>query len=414
MSEDRVVTLDVVRGIAVMGIFVMNVVAFAMPGEAHFNPTAYGLEGPADLATWFATFILFDGKMRGLFTFLFGASLLLVVQRAEARGEEPWPVHARRMTWLLILGAAHFILIWDGDILVDYALVGLIAYAFRDKPPGKLLALAALFLIIEALFMGAVSAGYLLTAADARAPGVTAAAREAWTSMRASFSPPDAGALAADLALYRGPYAALVAHRAGSVLSDAILAFVQGGFETLGTMLAGMWALRSGFLTGAWSQPAYLRVAYYGLGIGILAYASMAAHLYARDFEASLLFAYTIGAATLIRPVMVAGLAAGIVLATRPDLKTQRAGPLVDRIAAAGRTAFSNYLFTSIVATTIFYGHGLGLYGRLSRWELYPLVVAVCAGMLLWSQPWLARYRYGPFEWLWRSLSRGERQTMLR
>lgn len=406
-SEDRIATLDIVRGVAVTGILAMNIVSFAMPSEAHFNPTAYGLEGPADLATWFATFILFDGKMRGLFTFLFGASLLLVVQRAEAKGEDPLSVHTRRLAWLLLLGAAHFVLLWDGDILVDYALVGLIAYAFRDQPPGRLIALAILFLLIEAIFMGVVSAGYLLTAANARAPGATADAVANWASMRASFAPPEPAALAADLALHRGSYADLVAHRAGAVLNDAIVAFLQGGFETLGTMLGGMWALRSGFLTGDWSRSSYACVAAVGVGLGGGAYAAMAAHLYAKGFEVSLVFAYAIGVATVVRPFMVLGLAAAIILATR-------GGRIVPYIAAAGRAAFSNYIATSLVATTIFYGYGLGLYGRLSRWELYPIALAICVGMLLWSKPWLDRFCYGPVEWLWRSLSRGERQPIRR
>lgn len=406
--SDRIATLDIVRGVAVMGIFVMNVVSFAMPSEAHLNPTAYGLESSADLATWFATFIAFDGKMRGLFTFLFGASLLLVVQRAEAKDEHSLPVHARRMAWLLMLGAAHFVLLWDGDILVDYALVGLIAYIFVGMTPRMLLAFAGLFILAEIFLMGAATYGYFATATAARAPGATAAAVEAWRSMSASFSAPTPTALAADLALHRGTYAGLVAHRAGAIVKDAIDAFWIGGFETLGTMLGGMWALKSGFLTGGWSRAAYTRIAIVGVGLGAATYAAMAAHLYARGFDASLVFGYAVGAATVIRPLMVLGLAAAIILATRPG------GVLVERIAAVGRTAFTNYLATSIVATTIFYGYGLGLYGRLSRWELYPLVVTICVAMLLWSQPWLARYRYGPFEWLWRSLSRGERQAMRR
>ncbi len=406
--EDRIATLDIVRGVAVMGIFAMNVVSFAMPSQAHFNPTAYGLEGPADLATWFVTFIVFDGKMRGLFTFLFGASLLLVVQRAEAKGEDPLPVHARRMAWLLMLGAAHFVLLWDGDILVDYALVGLIAFFFVDTAPRKLLALAGLFVLAEILFMAAATYGYFETAAAARAPGASAAAMEAWRSMSASFSVPSPSKLADDLALHRGTYAGLVAHRAGALLKDAVDAFWIGGFETLGTMLGGMWALKSGFLTGAWTRKAYARIAVVGVGLGVAAYTAMAAHLYAREFDPLFVFGYAIGVATLVRPVMVLGLAAAVILATR------RGGALVDRIAAVGRTAFTNYLATSIVATTIVYGYGFGLYGRLSRAELTPLVFAVWIAMLLWSQAWLSRYRYGPFEWLWRSLARGERQPMLR
>ncbi|HZF44225.1 MAG TPA: DUF418 domain-containing protein, partial [Sphingomonadaceae bacterium] len=124
-------------------------------------------------------------------------------------------------------------------------------------------------------------------------------------------------------------------------------------------------------------------------------------------FDTDAAFAVTTVIPTVLRPIMVVGLAAFIVL-------TAGGGALTARIAAAGRCAFSNYLGASLVATAIFYGHGLGLYGRLTRWELYPLVFAVWAAMLLWSPAWLARFRYGPFEWLWRSLSRGRAQPFLR
>src|SRR4029079_19331024 len=128
---ERIATLDIVRGVAVMGILAMNIVAFAMPGAAYPNPMAYGTEGPADLASWVFSFILIDGKMRGLFSFLFGASLLLVVERAEASGQSPARVHCSRMAWLLVFGLVHFYLIWWGDLLSLSAPVGMIAFLFR-------------------------------------------------------------------------------------------------------------------------------------------------------------------------------------------------------------------------------------------------------------------------------------------
>jgi uncharacterized protein len=106
--DERIATLDIVRGVAVMGILAMNIVAFAMPVAAYLNPMAYGTHGPADLASWLFSFILIDGKMRGLFSFLFGASVLLVIERAEAGGRNPAAVHYSRMIWLLVFGLIHF------------------------------------------------------------------------------------------------------------------------------------------------------------------------------------------------------------------------------------------------------------------------------------------------------------------
>src|SRR6187549_2730736 len=134
-SPGRIVTLDIVRGIAVMGILAMNIVAFAMPDQAYVNPLAYGSESAADFASWAFSFVFIDGKMRGLFSFLFGASMLLVIQLAEAKRESARSATFRRQLWLLLFGYLHFALIWYGDILVGYALIGMLAWHFRGCRP---------------------------------------------------------------------------------------------------------------------------------------------------------------------------------------------------------------------------------------------------------------------------------------
>src|ERR1700759_3457798 len=152
-ADERIATLDVIRGVAVMGIFGVNVIAFAMPMQAYFNPTAYGLHAPADLALWFATFSLIDGKMRGLFSLLFGASMLLVIERAEAAGRSPADIHYSRMFWLLVLGCVHYFLIWFGDILTLYAPVGMIAFFFRKLTVRTLVICGLVFLGLDLIVM---------------------------------------------------------------------------------------------------------------------------------------------------------------------------------------------------------------------------------------------------------------------
>ena len=147
----RIATLDIVRGVAVMGILAMNIVGFAMPFQAYFNPTALGPISDADLSSWAVSFVLVDGKMRGLFSFLFGASMLLVIEQAEAKGEPAERIHYRRMFWLLAFGLAHLYLIWFGDILAGYALVGMLAFLFRNRPPSELLGWAVGLLVVQLL-----------------------------------------------------------------------------------------------------------------------------------------------------------------------------------------------------------------------------------------------------------------------
>lgn len=403
-ATGRIATLDILRGVAVMGIFAMNIVNFAMPDAAYINPAAYGTGGAADLFAWAASFVLIDGKMRGLFSVLFGASMLLVIEGAEARSESGLSLHLRRMAWLLVLGLLHFVLVWDGDILTHYAVIGAVAYALRRKTQRALLVWAGLLLLVQLIFMTGVAASYVFAEAAANAPGASAQAVAQWRDMGSGIGVPDVATLSNDLALNRGTYGGMVADRLANLPGDPLSGLLVFGLETLAYMLGGMWGLRSGFLAGAWPRARYVRIAAVCLSIGLAAYAGLALFYYQSGFRASYVFGVVFAATTLVRPIVIVGLAALIILLTA------NGGALVARIAAAGRAAFTNYLGASLIATTIFYGHGLGLFGRLSRWELYPLVFAVWMVMLLWSKPWLDRYRYGPFEWLWRSLSRGALQ----
>jgi len=403
---ERIATLDIVRGVAVMGILAMNIVAFAMPGAAYLNPLAYGTEGPADLASWVFSFILIDGKMRGLFSFLFGASLLLVVQRAEAGGRDPAMVHYSRMAWLLVFGLIHFYLIWWGDILALYAPIGMIAYLHRDSTPRKLIGIGAALIVAQFALFAYFSVTLFQLAAEAAAPGASAATVARWTETQDGFGLYAPARLAEILASYRGSWSGIVAANWAENGSAPLNALWEFGAETLAYMLFGMAALKSGFLTGAWSDRAYMRVAAWGFGIAIPAYAIFAWLIFRDHFAVPTLVAFSIAAPVLARPPMIVAIAALVILLTR------RGGPLVQRIAAAGRAAFTNYLGTSILMTALFYGWGFGLFGALSRVQLWIPVVAMWALMLIWSKPWLDRFDYGPLEWLWRSLARGRPQAM--
>jgi uncharacterized protein len=406
MPPGRIATLDIVRGVAVMGILAMNILAFAMPGAAYLNPMAYGTQGPADIASWVLSFIFIDGKMRGLFSFLFGASLLLVVERAEAAGESGANVHYRRMVWLLVFGLIHFYLIWWGDILSLYAPVGMVAFLFRRWTVRQLVPTAIFLLLLQTLLFSGFALSLYQQAAAAAAPHASAAAMTEWADTQLGLGVYPPGRLQAVLALYRGSYAGIVQFTVAHEWRQPLDSLWQVGAETLGYMLLGMAALKSGFLTGAWSNRAYRRVMALGFGIGVPAYAGLAWVIVHDGFHVPMLIAAGFAATVPFRPAMIVATAALVILATRGG------GALTVRIAAAGRAAFTNYLGTSLIMTTLFYGYGFGLYGHLRRVELWIPVVAMWAVMLLWSKPWLDRFSYGPFEWLWRSLARAKMQPM--
>ena len=404
----RIATLDIIRGVAVMGIFAVNVIAFAMPFQAYFNPSAYGLESRADLALWFATFILIDGKMRGLFSLLFGASMLLVIERAQANGLSPAKIHYNRMVWLLVLGALHYYLIWYGDILTLYAMVGMVAFLFHRKSVRTLLFWALGLLAFDLLFMAGGAWHFFAAEAAARAPGASAAAVAEWQSTSSEFAVPSAAILAHELALFRGPWLGIVREQLTEGLTGPLFQLLFGSAETLGYMLLGMAGLKSGFLKGEWAEARYRRIALWTLAVSIPAYAAMAWTLWRSGFAVPVFFLIFFVVAAPFRLAMMAGYAALIILLAR------RRGALARRIAAAGRAAFTNYLGSSILACAIFYGWGLGLYGTLGRLEAWLAVPLVWALILLWSKPWLDRFNYGPFEWLWRSLARLSPQPMRR
>jgi uncharacterized protein len=407
-APTRIATLDIVRGIAVMGILAMNIVAFAMPFQAYMNPTAFGLESQADLGSWLFSFILIDGKMRGLFSFLFGASTLLVIERARAAGESPARVHYSRMLWLLVFGLLHFYFIWFGDILAAYALTGLLLFFFRNLSVRALVIWGIALVIVQSCMMagGAWEVNQLSSAVAAARPD--AAAVESYRNFHEAFGRIDSRELAENMALYLGPWTGLVQERLIEHGLDPFMSLKFFLAETLAYMLFGMAALKSGFFRGDWAVARYRKWALICFAIAIPAYAIIAWLLIRADFSVPMVFTLVMAATTPVRPLMIIGIACLIILLTR------NGGWLVDRIAAAGRAAFTNYLGTSVVMTTLFYGYGLGLYGQLSRIELWLPVIAAWVVMLLWSKPWLDRFRYGPFEWLWRSLARLRLEPMRR
>jgi uncharacterized protein len=401
----RLPSLDIVRGVAVLGILLLNIVSFGLPEAAYGNPRAAGGWHGADLAAYLINFVLFDGKMRGLFSFLFGASMLLVIERAEASGRNPTSVHYRRMLWLLAFGLAHLWLVWEGDILAHYALIGMAAFALRRLPVERLLVLGGLLILATTLLYSMLPLMVHQLQQPVTDPAEAARNARQLHGLAQSLGVPSAAEIAREISQYRGSYATILKMRLheDGAMPLVLLWFI--GPETLAYMLFGMAALRSGMLRGEWPRTRYRRWLLVCWGIALPAYLALAAYQMTAQFE---LFAMALSfAATVpLRPAMIAGWACLILLLARPG------GPLTERLAAAGRMAFTNYLATSLICTTIFYGYGLGWFGALSRWQLYLVVAGVWGAMLIWSKAWLAHFRFGPFEWLWRSLARGSLQRL--
>jgi uncharacterized protein len=242
-AADRILSLDVIRGIAVMGIFSVNVVGMAMIESAYFNPPDYGFSGLGDRIMWAANFVLVDGKFRSLFSILFGASMVLVIERGIAAGKAAWQVHYPRMIVLLLFGLAHFYLLWWGDILANYALVGMIAFVFW-RLPARMLVLASAV---------ALSLMYV--------PMTVIGIEEASTGRVEKREHPPAAEIAEAKAAHATPAAHFRSIVSGPEALRPFESVPRYGLETLGLMLLGMAGYKSGFLTGAWSRRRYGQIA---------------------------------------------------------------------------------------------------------------------------------------------------------
>ena len=397
-TTERLESLDVLRGFALLGILAMNIRAMSSPFGAYMYPYAlWDYEG-ARRAAFIFTSVVFDLKMMGLFSMLFGAGVLLYAAKPTETGRAPRGLWYRRMFWLLVIGLVHAYLIWDGDILVPYALCGmLVLWWARRLPAWGLLSLSLLFLTVGA----GLSIGHGLS----------------WNSMpeaeRAKemiFWMPTRDQAQTQLAVLLGSYTDVVRQRAPFVFMAQTLYFAFFFFwRCAGMMLLGMALFKWGFLDGKRSSRAYAVTALVcvPVGLGLAWYGILALERVGfRMPDRTSVDLWNYFGATFAS----VGYAATILLVISRDALPA----LRRRLAAVGQMAFSNYLFQSIVTAVIFLGWGFGLAGRFDYAEQLGVVAAIWIVQLVISPLWLARFRFGPAEWLWRSLTYWERQPLRR
>lgn len=377
------------RGIAVLGILAVNVTGLWGPLLATFSPV---LPRPEPGATaWFViVYVLFEGKMRALFTLLFGASMVLFVEAAERRGVDGDRLQLRRLGWLALFGYLHYLLLWWGDILFPYALCGALALPLRRLPPASL-AIAGAMLFTAAQGMAALLMAPLLLGPAPADRGMAARI---------------AADIAADVGVLHAGFLDAVRLR---LTGDPFLPFATTFHtftETFPLMLIGMALIGSGFFSGRWSRRALARVAAGGIALGGVPALALAAWGTRAGWPPLLAFALVGPFAALPHLAMALGYAAALVLAW-PAAATSHAGRA---LAAAGRCAFTNYIGTTVLMGALFSGWGLALGwraegGGMAR-GLLPLAVLLgWAAMLAWPQWWLRRFGQGPLEALWRRLT---------
>ncbi len=403
-APGRIVAIDLLRGFALLGILIMNISSFALPTGSYYNPLSFE---PTLLnkVVHGLSHLFADQKFMAIFSMLFGASMILLMEKTESAGRKFGRLHYARTGWLLFFGLLHFIFLWEGDILLLYAFCGLFLFLLR-RIPGKVAVVIGLL-----IFLAPISWETSLLNDFARMEEGGRAAVEKW------WAPP-ADEIETDIDIYRGDYGGQVSKRleefGDSPTEDeagqkpAILLALEALCRALGMMIAGMGLYRLGFLTGGLSAAFYRRFLVLGLPLGLLiaGYGLWQYHVEGYDF----VWALSLGRApNHLATLLVAGAYVSLVMLwSRSDLFTG----LQSRMSAVGRMAFSNYIGQTLLATLVFHGWGLGAYARFNRLEILFVVVAIWIVQIMFSSWWLERFRFGPLEWMWRCLSYMKWQPM--
>lgn len=410
-EQQRIESLDVLRGFALLGILLLNIVGFGLLSTAYSNP-GIGINSSADVAVWAGIDLFAEGAMRCLFSILFGAGVVLFATGDNAKGAG---LHYKRNLWLLVFGLFDmFVLLWTGDILIVYALAGFVLYLVRNTSPRRLLISAGVLILLMSalhgvthlgLSMGRDAAQQIAQAQDpAAVPQGLKEAAAGYEEFMADFDMSDEE-VAQELAARQGSYVEAFTWSAGESMD--ILLFVVPVYlfwDALAMMLIGMALFKSGVLQGGKPTGFYLRMTVVGFTVGLLVNGYEVTRAIGSNFDVLSVFAQMQWTYHFGRLGMAMGWLGLVVLLLHKGVLTG----LQKRLAAVGRMALTNYLMHSFICLVVFTGLGFGLVGTLSRVELYIVVLAIWVLQLWFSPWWLASYRFGPVEWIWRWLTYGQ------
>lgn len=402
---ERIQIVDVLRGFALFGILLVNMTIFSAPFQSLLFPVPAGTPWYDRVALWLIHF-LGEGKFYALFSMLFGMGMVLQMERIEGRGGHFVALYARRLLILLVIGVIHALLIWPGDILIIYALLGFVLLLFRNAKPRTLLIWAGGVIAVPMLFMA------LSTALLAWGRSIPEAAQQIEQSMAITEAGYRAEFERAAQVYATGNFAAITQQRLADYLSMGLSSFFVLGFNILAMFLVGAaFAKLRLFHHLADHRLLWRRLLIWGGIVGMAGnalYATLIMYQVRYDLSYPLLIA-TIGHSIGAPLLMLAYVAAICLLALQPAW-WQR----LHVLAPLGQMALSNYLLQSIICTTIFYGYGLALFGKVGAAAGIALTIVIYALQIPLSHWWLRRFRYGPAEWLWRSGTYLKRQPLRR
>ena len=416
---DRINSLDVMRGISLLGILLMNIVGFGLY-NAYMDPTINGGSEGWNLNAWLATSLFFEGTMRAMFSMLFGIGIILFTSKTNVgNSSEVVDLFFRRLWWLFLFGIIHcYLLLWNGEILYAYAIIGMFAFSFRHMEPKKLIIIAALLISCGVLwevsdYRGDVALNKAAMEAEAKkAKGLTLT-KEDSTSMttweeKLKKNKPGPEKIKEEIDAQHQDYISIVMHKVPeNQWMQTTFIYRYDFFDVLAMMLLGMALFKLQILTLGRSNRFYLLMILIGYTIGLSVNYWEASTLISTQFD-MLSFGKSFQTYHIGRLGMVFGHIGVIMLFIRSGwlLFLQRS------LAAVGQMALTNYISHTIICNIFFLG--FDYFGMLQRYELYYLVFGIWLFQLIVSPIWLKYYYFGPLEWVWRCLTYWKRQPFVK
>lgn len=394
----RIQSLDIIRGFALLGILIMNIQGFSMISAAYLNPTTFGDLTGLNKMVWILSHLFADQKFMALFSLLFGAGIVLMAENMIKKNKKPAKYHYKRMLILLFIGLIHAYLLWYGDILVPYSIAGSLAFLFRKTKPKRLFIAGIALILIGALISLFFGISYPFLPAQAQ------------TSISNSWSPPDTY-IEWEQGIYQSGWIKQMKHRvSASLYFETFIFLINIGWKVLGMMLIGMAFLKWKIITGQKSKKFYKKLLFYCGTIGLII---IGIGIYLNfNHQWSVDFSFFYGAIfNYIGSLFVCFAYIGLMmLICLSDNFTK----LKNSLAKVGKMAFTNYLLMTVLCTLIFYGHGLRLFGIVNRSGQIFMVFIIWLLIIGSSNFWLSKFKYGPVEWLYRSLTYSKRQPFKR
>ncbi len=411
MQSDRIQSLDIMRGIVLFGILLMNINGMGL-ARAYSDPTVSGGATGWNLYTWITTNMFFEGTMRALFSLLFGVGMFVLLDRLEKKGAgiNAANIYFRRLTWLLVFGLINgYLLLWIGEILYDYALMGFLVFSFRNMAPKKLIIIAAFLFSIGTLWnyvdyksdVKLVEKVAMATAYKAEGQPLTKELNEADEKWQKRESVRSAAAVEEYNTNMRKGYFHVVGFLAPRNTSyNEHDPYRYDVFDVLSMMLLGIALFKLKILSAKKSYRFYGIMALVGYSIGLSVNYYEVTSIINSNFSflgfSKSNLTYDAGRV----PVAMGHIAAIMLLCKLPVLQW-----LKTRLAAVGKMALTNYIMHSVIAMFFFTGAGLGMFGKLQRHELLYVVFSIWLFQLIVSPVWLRYFHFGPVEWVWRNLS---------